>query len=101
MNKITIDFAANLNHLCESKGLNAADIANAIDVAHSVVRRWMKGEVLPSAKNLLNIVQLLDIDASQLFGCGISENRTNRKMTTTELLESLADSMGYSLTKNK
>ena len=52
------DFPGRLERFKEESGLSWAEIVTRLDIHHETMRRWRKGRVRPSMRNMMALVVL-------------------------------------------
>ena len=60
-------FKTNLKNIREEKQLSQKDLANKLGVPVSTYANWEQGRREPSICDIFNILEILEIDANELF----------------------------------
>ncbi|MBE5758007.1 MAG: helix-turn-helix transcriptional regulator [Clostridiales bacterium] len=61
-------FGERLNYLRNEKKMSALKLSEVLNVSHSTIIRWEKGEILPSIEHLYNIATYFGVSADYLIG---------------------------------
>ena len=62
-----IAFKTNLKTIREEKQLSQKDIANRLNVPISTYANWEQGRREPSIADIFRIIEILEIEANELF----------------------------------
>ena len=62
-----MDFARWLQRQMARLDLNQSGLAILLRVSHVTVGRWVRGEIVPSARNLVKLARALDVPVSEVF----------------------------------
>lgn len=62
-------FGDNLRYSLHYANMTQRELADAIGVDESTVSRYLRGYLMPTAKNIVNIAYVLDCDISDLIPC--------------------------------
>lgn len=75
-----MSFSENLNKLMEKNNIRGIDLAEGIGTSGTQVSAWRSGKKDPTYKNILKIVDFLDVPADMIFG-----RKQQIKLSDTEL----------------
>lgn len=63
-------FAGNLRDILYEANMSQRELADAINVTESTVSKYLRGQIMPSAKVLNNIAHVLDVDIFDILYFG-------------------------------
>ncbi len=62
-----VAFKTNLKTIREERGLSQKDLASKLNVPVSTYANWEQGRREPSIVDIFRIIEILEIDANELF----------------------------------
>lgn len=66
-------FSENLKTIRKAKGYTQEELAIKVNVVRQTVGKWEKGLSVPDADTLSNIVDVLEVNVSELLGADVNE----------------------------
>lgn len=62
-------FADNLRYSLHYANMTQRDLADAICVDESTISRYLRGQIMPTAKTVVNMAYVLDCNVDELIPC--------------------------------
>lgn len=73
-----------IKELCEKKGISHRELADMVGITEVSMYRYINGERVPRAPELINFAKALNVDPAYLFGIDLSETETSPDTATIE-----------------
>lgn len=62
-------FSDNLRYSMQYANMTQRELSDAIGIDESTISRYLRGQILPTIKNVVNMAYVLDCDISDLVPC--------------------------------
>lgn len=62
-------FRDNLRYSMEYANMTQRELADAIGIDESTLSRYLRGQIMPTVKNVINMAYILDCDIADLVPC--------------------------------